>query len=104
MLILNTVEFANLHAFHAHVRYVSTCLRALRAYLSTCLKLLRGYVPTCARFSRAYVLTCLYIIFVPTCLCAYVRSFFPWFRAYNHSQNILKLTSIPCIAVFLWII
>ena len=31
-------------------------------------------------------------------------SFFTCLRAYNHSQNILRLTSIPCIAVFLWII
>ena len=30
--------------------------------------------------------------------------FFTCLRAYNHPQNILRLTSIPYIAVFLWII
>ena len=62
-------------------------LRAFRAYVPyvpSCLKL---NVPTCPYFSRAYV-----------------PSFFTCLRAYNHSQNILRLTSIPCIAVFLWII
>ena len=54
---------------------------------------LNYYVPTCPHFSRAYMLTCLYIFFVPTCLRAYVRSFFTYLRAYNHSQYILRLTS-----------
>ena len=40
---------------------------------------------------RAYVPPCPFPFF--TCL-----------RAYNHPQNILRLTSIPYIAVFLWII
>ena len=44
-------------------------------------------MPTCPYFSHAYV-----------------PSFFTCLRAYNHSQNILRLTSIPCIAIFLWII
>ena len=64
-----------------------TCLCTLRAYVSSCLKLLRAYVPACPYFSRADV-----------------PSFFTCLRAYSHSQNILRLTSIPCIAVFLWII
>ena len=55
--------------------------------MPTCLKLLRANVPTCPYFSRVYVL-----------------SFFTCLRAYNHSQSILRLTSVPCIAVFLWII
>ena len=33
-----------------------------------------------------------------------MRSFFTWLRSYNQSQYILRLTSIPRIAVFLWII
>ena len=55
--------------------------------MPTCLKLLRANVPTCPYFSRVYV-----------------PSFFTCLRAYNHSQSILRLTSVPCIAVFLWII
>ena len=57
-------------------------LKFLHAYVPTCLKLLRAYVPTFPLFSRAYV-----------------PSFFTC-----HKENILKVTSIPCIAVFLWII
>ena len=67
-----------------------SCLRALRAYVPMCLKLVRVYVPPCLRALIFHVTTCLH---VPTCL-----------RAYNYSQNILRLTSVPCIAVFLWII
>ena len=55
--------------------------------INTCLRALNYYMPTCPYFSGAYVL-----------------SFLTFWRAYNHSQNILRLTSIPCIAVFLWII
>ena len=55
--------------------------------MPTCLKLIHTYVPTCLKLLRAYV-----------------SSFFTCLRGYNHSQNILRLTSIPCIAVFLWII
>ena len=62
------------------------CHKLIRAYVPTCLKL-NYYVPTYPYFSRAYA-----------------PSFFTCLRAYNHSQNILRLTSIPCIAVFLWII
>ena len=35
---------------------------------------------------------------------AYVRSIFTCLRGLNHSQNILQLSSIPHIVVFLWII
>ena len=80
-------EFAELRAFRAHVPYAPTCL-----------KLLRAYVPTCPHFSRAYVPSCLKLF------CAYMRPFFTCLRAYNHSQNILRLTSIPRIVAFLWII
>ena len=66
---MSTLEFAKLRALRAHVPYMSTCLKVLRAYLLSCF----------------------------TCL-----------GAYNHSQNtlrhILRLTSIPRIAVFLQII
>ena len=73
--------------------------------MPTCL---RAYVPLFFTCLRAYVR--LYILFhayVPSCLKlfrAYVRPFLTCLRACNHSQNILRLTSIPCIAVFLWII
>ena len=89
-----------------YVPYVPTWLRASRAYapyVPTCLRALILHVPTCLHFSRAYVLKCLYIFFMPTCLRAYARSFFTCLCAYNHSQNILRLTSISYIAVFLWI-
>ena len=106
-----------LHALSAYALYVPTCLRASNYYMTTCLKLLCAYAPMCPYFSRASVLTCLYIFFykyifiiyiLHICLYiflfpAYVRSFFTCSRAYNHSQNILWLTSIPCIAVSLWI-
>ena len=64
-----------------------------------------NYVPT---YLRAYLR--LYIFFhanVPSCLKlfhVYVHSFSTCLHAYNHSQNILSIISIPCIAVFLWII
>ena len=84
-----------------YVPFVPTCLRVLCAYapyVPTCLKLIRAYVPTCLKLLRAYVPTCLKL------LRAYVPLFFTCLRAYNHSQNILRLTSILCITVFLWII
>ena len=71
-----TKEFAKLRALRAYVPYVSMRLTCLRAF-----------VPQ-----------------INTCLRAYVPLFFTCSRAYSHSQNILRLTSIPCIAVFLWII
>ena len=92
------------------------CLCALRAYMPSCFKLLSAYVPTCLKLLCAYVSTYLranvrlYIFFhayVPSCLKlfrVYVHSFSTCLHAYNHSQNILSITSIPCIAVFLWII
>ena len=55
--------------------------------MPTCLRALNYYVPTCPYFSRAYV-----------------PSYFTCLRAYNHSENTFRLTSIPCISVFLWII
>ena len=87
-----------------------TCLCASRAYVSSCLKLLRAFVPSCLKLLRPYVPTCLYIFFMPTRLralnyfCTCVHSFFTCLRAYNHAQNILSFTSIPCIAVFFLII
>ena len=105
---------------------MSTCLKLLRAYVRTCFKLLRAYVPMCLKLIRAYVPlfftylrafifhvpTCLrafvyiFYVYVPSCrklFHAYLGSFLTCLRAYNHSQNILRLTCIPCIAVFLWI-
>ena len=88
-----------------------TCLRDLRAYVPTCLCALNYYVPTCLRALIFHLPLCLrayvpiYIFHVPSCLklfCAYVRSVFLCLCAYSHSQNILRLTSIPRIAVFLW--
>ena len=54
----------------------------------------------------------IYIYFFFSCLCAFVPQIISCLRAliftclcgYNHSQNILRLTSVPCIAVFLWVI
>ena len=69
-----------------------TCLPAFVPQINTCL---RSYVPTCL---RVHVPTCSYFSH------AYVSSFFTCLRAYNHSQNILRLNSVPCIVVFLWII
>ena len=76
-------EVAKLRAFCDHVSYVPICISAL-CY----------YVPTCPHFSLAYVP--IYIFR------AYLRSFFTCLRAYNHSQNIVRLTSVPRIPVFLW--
>ena len=114
------IEFAKLLAFRAYVHYVPmhlTCLRASNYYVPTCLRALNQYLPTYPYFLRAYVplfFTCLrayvpiYIfqVCVPSChslFRSYVRSFFTCLRE-NISQNILRLTSILCIAVFLWII
>ena len=86
-----------------------SCLKLINTYVPTYLKLLPAYVPLCFILVGAYVRSCLKLIgaYVPTCLKllhAYAPAFFTCLRAYNHSQNILRLTSIPCIADFLWII
>ena len=108
------MHFMCLRAF---VPQITTCLREINYCVRTRLCAFIFHVLTCLHFSRAYVLTCLYIFFykyifiiyiLHICLYiflfpAYVRSFFTCSRAYNHSQNILWLTSIPCIAVSLWI-
>ena len=115
------LEFAKLRAIRAYVPYVP--------YLPQISTYLHAYVPSFFTFLRAYVLTCLdisiylyicisiyiyisiyityiyiyiYIYFIHICLRAYVPSFFTCLRVYNQSQNILKLTSIPCIVAFLW--
>ena len=75
-----------------------TYLCALRAYVPLCHELICAYVPTCFKLLRAYVPTCPYFSR------AYVPSYFTCLRAYNHSENTFRLTSIPCISVFLWII
>ena len=99
-----------LRALRSYLLTCLTCLCASRAYVSSCLKLLRAFVPSCLKLLRPYVPTCLYIFFMPTRLralnyfCTCVRSFFTCLRAYNHAQNILSFTSIPCIAVFFLII
>ena len=62
-----------------YMPFVPTWLHALHAS--------RAYVPSSVKLLRAYV-----------------RSFFTCLRAYNHSQKILRLTSILRIAVLLWII
>ena len=121
-----------LRALCAYAPYVPTCLRASNYYVPMCLRALNYYVPTCLRALNYYVPTCLrayaptwlkllrayvptrqrtfiYIFhaYVPSCLKlfrVYVHSFSTCLNASNHSQNILSITSIPCIAVFLWII
>ena len=104
-----------LTCLRAFVPQITTCLRA---YIPTCLKLLRAYVPQTTTFLRAYVLsffTCLraymriyiFYAYVPLCLKlfrTYVCSFFTCLSTYNHSQNIMRFTSILCIAVFFWVI
>ena len=90
----------------AYVLTCLTCLWALRTYLPTCRKLLRDYMLTCLRFLRAYVplfFTCLRAyVRLSIFFHAYVPSWLKLFRA--HSENILRLTSVHCIAVSLWII
>ena len=67
------IEFAKSRAFRAHLPYVASCLKLLRArifHIPTCLRVylpiynFRAYVPsylkfgpTCAHFSRTYVPT-----------------------------------------------
>ena len=76
----------------------TTCLRALNYNVPTCLRALIFHVPTCL---HAYI----YIFHAYLALClklfrTQMRSFLTCIRAYHHSQNILRLTSIPCNAVF----
>ena len=108
------MRFMCLRAF---VPQITTWLPALNYCVRTRLCALTFHVLPCLHFSRASVLTCLYIFFykyifmiyiLHICLYiflfpAYVRSFFTCLGPYNHSQNILWLISIPCIAVSLWI-
>ena len=95
-----------------YVSFVPTCFTCLRSYVS--------YVPTCLCTLNYDVSTCPHFLpgYVPTCLCAckynfcafqslwlklfraYVHSFFTCLNAYNHSQNILKFTSILGIGIF----
>ena len=99
--LLNYVPFVPtcltcLRALRAYVPYaptahVPTCPKPLRAHLPTRLKSLRARVPTCPRALNHYA---------PTCLRAHVPPSITCLRAYNHSQNILRLTSISRIAVF----
>ena len=106
MSLLNYVPFVPtcLTCRRGYMPYVPMRLTCLRVYVPTCLRAFILHVPTCLHFSRrAYVLKCLYIFFMPTCLRTYARSFFTCLCAYNHAQNILRLTSISWIAVFLWI-
>ena len=91
-----------------------TCLRACLPQITTCVCAFVPQIATCPYFSRVHVpsfFTCLrtylpiYIFHAQTPSClkllhTYVRSFFTCLRAYNHSQNILSFTSVPCIAVF----
>ena len=98
-----------------YVPFVPTCRTCLCAYvpyvpyMPTCLLALNYYVPVPSFFTClcAYMPIYIFRAYVSSCLklfCACVHSFFTCLRAYNHSQNILRLTSIPRIAVFLWII
>ena len=104
-------------ALRAYGPDVPTCLKLLCAYVLTCLtclwalrtylpKLLGDYMLTCLRFLRAYVplfFTCLRAyVRLSIFFHAYVPSWLKLFRA--HSENILRLTSVHCIAVSLWII
>ena len=115
-----------LRALRAYAPHVPTCLRASNYYVPSCLLASNCYVPTCLRVFVPQITTCLrtflpqivtslrayvpiYIFHANTssCLklfCTCVRSFFTCLRAYNHAQNILSFTSIPCIAVFFLII
>ena len=91
-----------------------TCLRACLPHITMCVCAFVPQIATCPYFSRAHMpsfFTCqrtylpIYIFHAQTPSClkllhTYVRSFFTCLRAYNHSQNILSFTSVPCIAVF----
>ena len=100
-----------LRASNYYVPCVTTCLRAFVPQITTtCLRALHYYVPTCLRaliFTclRAYVTIYIFQAYVPSChelFRFYVLSFFTCLRE-NISQNILRLASILCIAVSLWI-
>ena len=100
------IEFAKLLAFRAYAPYVPTCLRTLNQYVPTCPYFLRAYVALFFTCLRAYVPIHIFQVYVPSChslFRSYVRSFFTNLCE-NISQNILRFTSILCIAVFLWII
>ena len=91
-------ELAKLLVFRANVGYSNY-------YLPTCL---RAYVPLFFRSVRAlrgciYIYIYIYIFhtYVPSCLRALIFRVFTYLRTYKDSQNILRLTSILCIAVFL---
>ena len=94
-----------LHVLHAYVLMRLTCLYALYVpQITTCL---RAYIPSFFTCLRAYMRVYIFQPYVPLCLKlfrTYVRSFFSGLCAYNYSQNIFRFTSIPCIAVFFWII
>ena len=94
-----------LHALHAYVLMRLTCLYALYVpQITTCL---RAYIPSFFTCLRACMRVYIFQPYVPLCLKlfrTYVRSFFLGLCAYNYSQNIFRFTSIPCIAVFFWII
>ena len=104
------LEFAKLRAFCAYMPYAPTCQCALRAYASYVPQIttwLRAYIPSFFTCLRAYMRIHIFPAYVPLCLKlfrTYVRSFFSGLCAYNYSQNIFRFTSIPCIAVFFWII
>ena len=106
---LNWPEFAKLCGFRAfaYVPYVPvrlTCLRVFVPQITTCL---RAFLPQIVTSLRAYVPIYIFHANTSSCLklfCTCVRSFFTCLRAYNHAQNILSFTSIPCIAVFFLII
>ena len=107
--LLNYVAFVPtcLTFLLAYVPYVPmrlTCLRVFVPQITTCL---RAFLPQIVTSLRAYVP--IYIFHANTSsfhklFCTCVRSFFTCLRAYNHAQNILSFTSIPCIAVFFLII
>ena len=89
-----------------YVAFVPTCLTFLLAYVPyvpmrlTCLLVFVPQITTCL---RAYVPIYIFHANTSSCLklfCTCVHSFFTCLRAYNHAQNILSFTSIPCIAVF----
>ena len=94
-----------LHVLHAYVLMRLTCLYALYVpQITTCL---RAYIPSFFTCLRACMRVYIFQPYVPLCLKlfrTYVRSFFSGLCAYNYSQNIFRFTSIPCIAVFFWII
>ena len=98
--LLNYVSFVPtcFTCLRSYVSYVPTCLCTLNYDVSTCPHFLPGYVPT-SLCAYKYIFCAFQSLWLKL-FRAYVHSFFTCLNAYNHSQNILKFTSILGIGIF----